>query len=226
MIELNLLEDYPSPKNIRFVGQNLRTITNRIIASKRGKDFFDGDRNFGYGGFRYDGRWVPIAKKINSQFLKKANSKFLQINCEKGFLLQDISTENPLLSVYGTETSKYAIDNSLENVKKNIIFANPTELPFDDNYFDFVIALGAVYTLTLEDALKCLTEIVRVSKSKSFITLATYETSNEYFLFKDWTLLGTLLLKRSEWLEVLKYVGYKGYYYFTDSNTLNLQRKS
>jgi hypothetical protein len=54
--------------------------------------------------------------------------------------------------------------------------------------------------------------------------LATYETEEEYFLFKDWTLLGALLFKREEWLEILKEVKYKGNYWFTDAKSLNLIR--
>lgn len=225
MKEYNLLEGYPSPKAPRIVGENLRPISSRIVASKRDKEFFDGDRNFGYGGFKYDGRWLPIASRINQKFLTNSNSHFLQINCEKGFLLSDILKINPKCSVFGTETSKYAIDNSLDIVKPNIKYCEPTNLPFEDNLFDFVIALGTIYTLTLSDSIKALSEINRVSKGNSFITLATYETEEEYFLFKDWTLLGTLMLKREEWIEVLNSVNYNGYYYFTDSNSLSLLRK-
>ena len=65
---------------------------------------------------------------------------------------------------------------------------------------------------------------MRVSKGKSFITLATYKTEEEFFLFRDWTLLGVLMFKREEWIEILRHVNYRGFYYFTDSNSLNLTR--
>jgi len=225
MKEYNLLQGYPSPKKLRIVGNNLRPIESRIIASKRDKQFFDGDRNNGYGGFKYDGRWVQIASKINEKFFHNSSANFLQINCEKGFLLNDIYNVNPKVNVFGTETSEYAIQESLKSIKRYINFSEPTKLPFEDNFFDFVVALGTIYTLTLTDALKALLEITRVSKGQSFITLATYKTEEEYFLFKDWTLLGTLMFKREEWIEILKSVNYKGYYYFTDANSLNLIRE-
>lgn len=225
MIEYNLLQGYPSPQKPRIVGDNFRPIKSRIIASKRDQEFFDGDRNNGYGGFKYDGRWIPIASKINQKYLNESSSNFLQINCEKGFLLNDIYNINPKTNVFGTENSEYAIKKSLKSIQKNIKFSEPTKLPFVDNFFDFVVALGTIYTLTLSDALQALSEIIRVSKNKSFITLATYKTEEEYFLFKDWTLLGTLMFKREEWIEILRSVNYKGYYYFTDANSLNLIRK-
>ena len=225
MQEYNLLESYPPPKNPRIVGKNLRSVNCRIVASKRGLDFFDGARNHGYGGYKYDGRWIPVASKINRNYLNNTKSKFLQINCEKGFLLNDISEINSSAEIYGTETSEYAIKESLNSIKDNIIYADPTKLPFEENFFDYVVAIGTIYTLTLVDALKALSEIIRVSKGKSFITLATYETEEEYFLFRDWTLLGTLMFKRNEWIEILQSVNYQGDYYFTDSNSLNLIRK-
>ena len=225
MKEFNLLEGYPTPEMPRVVGKNLRSITSRLIASRRDKEFLDGDRNNGYGGFIYDGRWVSVASRINELYLKSPNTKFLQINCEKGFLLHDITNLNNLTQVFGTETSPYAIQESLKSIKANVIQADPTGLPFEDNFFDYVVAVGTIYTLTLVDALKALAEIVRVSKGNSFITLATYETEEEYFLFKDWTLLGTLMFKKNEWIEILKSVNYEGHYYFTSSSSLNLIRK-
>ena len=87
-----------------------------------------------------------------------------------------------------------------------------------------MIALGVIYTLTLADTIRALKEIDKVSNGNSFITLATNETDEEYFLYKDWTLLGALLFKREEWLEILKEVKYKGNYWFTDAKSLNLIR--
>ena len=56
MRKFNLLSDYPKASSIRYVSDSLRTIDHRILASYKDKDFYDGDRNFGYGGFKYDGR--------------------------------------------------------------------------------------------------------------------------------------------------------------------------
>ena len=92
MREFNLLADYPKPKEPRYAGSNLRTIEHRIIASYREKDFFDGHRNYGYGGFKYDGRWKKVADNICKEYELNNDSSFLQIGCEKGFLLKDIKS--------------------------------------------------------------------------------------------------------------------------------------
>lgn len=224
MNEVNLLEGYPQPKEPRKVARNLRTVHHRIIASQRGKDFFDGDRNYGYGGYKYDGRWVPIAERIINHYGLQDDGSVLHINCEEGFLLHDLKQARPSMTVHGTETSEYAIENAMESIKDQIHKATPVKLPFPDHSVDFVIALSLIYTMTLPDAMTALREIGRVGKGNSFITLATYETDEEYFLFKDWTLLGTLMFRKEEWIEILEHVGYSGDYAFTGAQSLNLVR--
>lgn len=222
MRAFNALAGYPEPTRPRCVGPNLRTIRNRIIASYRGREFYDGDRNNGYGGLTYDGRWVPIGKSIIQEYGLNCASAVLQVNCEKGFLLHDLQQLLPGITVRGVETSDYAIEHAMPSVKSYIQKAPVTQLPFADHEFDFVIAIGVVYALTLADAIACLKEIQRVGKGKSFITLASYETPEDKRLFEWWTLLGTLLLRKDEWIEVLEHAGYTGDYTLTSAKTLNL----
>ena len=226
MPEVNILAGYPKPTGPRFVGRNMRTIKHRLTAVERGKNFFDGDRNFGYGGFNYDGRWLPIADRIVKHYGLKDSSRVLHLNCEKGFLLNDLKQVKPSLEIFGTENSDYAIKHAMDEVKNSIRKVSSIELPFPDNFFNFVIGLSYVYTYSLSDAVKALKEINRVGTGNSFITLATYETESEYFLFKDWTLLGTLILKKEEWISVMEHAGYEGDYYFIGANSLNLKRRT
>ena len=82
----------------------------------------------------YDGRWKSIAKRICEKYEIKDNSKILQINCEKGFLLHDLQELNPKIKIYGLESSKYAIDNALPSVKNFINYSDKINLEFEDNY--------------------------------------------------------------------------------------------
>jgi len=225
MRKVNILESYPESKKTRLVHPKIRTIKNRIIASYRGKEFYDGKRENGYGGYKYDGRWKKIARKIFKFYKLKSDAKILQIGCDKGFLLRDIKELYPKAKVKGIEVSDYAIKVSDKSIRKYIKKNNFYQLPYKNNEFDFVIALGPVYSLNLIDAIKCLKEIKRVSKGKSFITLASYTNINDLMMFRYWTLLGTTILKKGEWLEVLKHVGYVGDYNFTNSKYLNLVLK-
>ena len=226
MREFNLLGEYPSPEKSRYVGSNLRTINHRIVATYRDKNFFDGDRNFGYGGFKYDGRWKKVADKLCDKYKLHDNSSFLQLGCEKGFLLKDLRSKYANMRITGLETSSYAISNTMNEIINDVKFCdNYFKLNYKDNEFDFVMALGVVYTHSLGDAIKCLKEIQRVGKGKSFITLASYEDQNDFWLFKQWSLLGTTILHQDEWKELLKHTNYSGDYFFTNAKYLNLVLK-
>lgn len=226
MREFNALEGYPEPPAPRVIGSDVRTIHNRIIANQREKEFFDGDRNNGYGGLKYDGRWQPIAKNMCREYDLNDQSAVLQIECEKGFLLHDFLQIHPAMKVRGTETSDYALKTMMPSVRPHVQKASFTELPFETGEFDFVIAIGPVYFLDLNGAIKCLREIQRVGKGKSFITLGAYESEEELLLFRSWTLLGWTILSKTDWVEVLKYAGYTGDYKFHTAQSLKLVRKT
>lgn len=222
MREFDALSNYPEPTQPRVVHPNIRTIHNRIVASYRDKAFYDGERNDGYGGFKYDGRWAPIAQNMIEQYSLDCGSSVLHIGCDKGFLLHEFLQISPTIKVRGTEVSDYAISCTIASTKEFVQKASFTELPFADGEFDLVIAIGAVYSLNLPDAIKCLKEIQRVGKGNSFITLGAYETEEDLRLFRYWTLLGSTILSKEDWVEVLNHVGYTGDYKFNTASSLNL----
>ena len=222
MREFDLLSIYPNFTK-RVITKNTRSIKNRINASYKDKRFYDGKRNDGFGGYKNDGRWAPIAERIFSIYKLKDNAKILQIGCDKGFLLYEIKKKYKSSLVRGIENSKYPISKAPKLIKKNIKYSDYTKLPFKNNFFDFVIAIGPVYSLNLRDAIRCLIEIARVGKGKSFITLGAYENDNEKKLFEYWTLLGCTILSKKDWKHVLRHVRFTGDYKFNTSNSLNLK---
>ena len=40
------------------------------VAKKYGQDYWDGERRYGYGGYKYDGRWLPIAQAMAARWKK------------------------------------------------------------------------------------------------------------------------------------------------------------
>ena len=222
MREFNALEGYPEPKEPRYVARGLRTIQNRIIASYRDREFYDGDRNNGYGGFRYDGRWKIVAKRMAEEYRLTEKSSILQVGCEKGFLLHDFQALLPGVTVKGIEVSDYAIEHSLDTVRDHIQKAALTRFPFQEETFDLVIGLGVVYALNLADAIQCLKEIQRVTMRHSFITLGSYDSEEEFRMFRYWTLLGCTILSSADWIEVLKHAQYGGDYKFVSARSLKL----
>lgn len=204
----------------RLVTSARASIQNRIIASYRGVAFYDGNRDSGYGGLKYDGRWEPVAQSMAKEYGLGAQAGVLQVGADKGFLLEEFRRLG--FKVRGTEVSKYAIAGAPEGVQPYIELAKPTCLPFDDGEFDLVIAAGPVYSLTLEDAIRCLKEIKRVGR-QSFITLGAYDSWASYFLFRGWSLLGCTILSKADWLAVLEHCEYTGDYKFNTAESLGLQ---
>ena len=72
MKEINLLAKLPRGK--RNVCARAEAKSAEIVAISReyGELYFDGPRTYGYGGYRYDGRWVPVAEDIVKPFRSKA----------------------------------------------------------------------------------------------------------------------------------------------------------
>jgi hypothetical protein len=218
--EFNAFAGYPEPATPRVVSPTLRTITNRIAASYRDREFYDGDRANGYGGMKDDGRWGPICDGIIRAYDLKPGDRILQVNAHKGYLLQEFAMRG--YSVFGQEVSPYAAAHSRIFLKISPF----TELPFKDCIADFVIATSAVYAGSLQDAIKCLREIQRVGSGRSWITLAAYDDENDIeglMLLRYWFLTGTLILTKAEWRIVMEHAGYTGDWRFDTAKSLNLE---
>ena len=217
MREFDALKGYPEPLEPRRV--NERTFQSRLIACERGPEFFDGARPNGYGGLKNDGRWAPIAAFMAKEYGLAPRARILQIQAEKGFLLGEFAKLN--FAVFGTDTSRYArecADVPLDD-------AEPHCTPYPGRYFDLVIAIGPVYTQTLTGAVRVLREIERVKKEDghSFITLGAYEQPGDFWLMRSWSLLGETILKKADWMDVMRHAGYRGDYKFNTATTLNLK---
>lgn len=200
-----------------------RKIANRIAAWELGREYYDGARENGYGGFTYDGRWKTLIPKIIERYGLGPESAVLDLGSKKGFFVNDMKECLPGVTVRGVESHSYPIETGLAGVRADIVMAPYTELPFADGSFDFVLGFSTVYMLNLGDVIKCLKEIQRVGSGKSYITVAGYRTPEERDLFMSWTLIGSTVLHEDDWLELFDAVGYTGDYFFTGARSLNLQ---
>jgi hypothetical protein len=224
MREINLL--FHRNITARYIKKKFRDkIEHKIIASLKGKDFYDGNRKYGYGGYRYDKRWEPIAKRIKKKFNIKSNNKILHINCDKGFFLYEIKKLIPKCKIIGLESSKYAIEHSKKEIKNKIFFNEGWKLNYPDKSFDFIFAPGYIYEFNIRDTVKALKEIRRVSKNKKniYISLGSYDTEQDLKKMKHWSLLGTTFLKKEDWKKVLRFCKYDGFYEFNNAKKLNLK---
>jgi len=199
-----------------------RKLANRVAAWRLDEGYYDGERENGYGGFIYDGRWKTLIPKLAERYRLDAGSSVLDVGCKKGFFLHDLHQCFPGITAKGVESHPYPIETAMADVRGDISLAPYTELPFADDSFDFVLAFSSIYMLNLGDVVTALREIERVGRGKSYITLGAYATNEERRMFEKWTLLGTTLLHVDEWRELFDIVGYTGDYYFTTAGSLNL----
>ena len=87
------------------------------VAKKFGKDYWDGDRKYGYGGYQYDGRWRSLAETIAKHYRLKSTDKILDVGCGKGYLLYELAQVVPGIRVAGIDISNYAIRNAKKEIK-------------------------------------------------------------------------------------------------------------
>lgn len=213
--EIDLLENYPRTKrNIKERGET-KTEEVRRIARLFGRDFFDGDRQYGYGGFEYQPRfWQPVIPSFEKHFDLSAESSVLDVGCAKGFLLHDLEQSIPGISVAGIDISEYAIQHSIDSVKSKVQVADAKCLPFSDSQFDVVIAINTIHNLEKEECGEALREIERVSRKGSFITVDAYRDEEERERMFAWNLTAKTIMSVDEWVTFFDEVGYTGDYFW------------
>ena len=215
--EIDLLENYPKAK--RNLDERLasKNEIDRAVAREFGREFFDGDRNHGYGGFNYMPRfWQPVIPTFKEYWNLTPDSSLLDVGCAKGFMLHDLTTLIPGITVKGVDISEYAIDNAIDSMKPYTEVANAIQLPFPDDSFDVVISINTIHNLDREECGKALQEIERVSKGKSFITVDAYRNEEEKERMYAWNLTAKTIMSVDEWIKFFKEVNYNGdYFWFT-----------
>ncbi len=214
-MEVDLLVNYPKTKrNVKERGAT-KTEEDRAIARQFGKEFFDGERRHGYGGFTYMDRfWTPVVPTFQNHYNLTEKSSLLDVGAGKGFMLYDFNRLIPGIQISGIDISPYAIENAKPEVKNHLQVANATSLPYPDNSFDLVISINTIHNLEKPDLAKALQEIERVSRKSSFITVDAYRNDEEKELMYHWNLTAKTIMHVDEWKAFFKEVGYTGDYYW------------
>lgn len=214
MPEINLLNTHPATK--RNYDKRAAEKTPEIIglAKQFGKDFFDGDRKVGYGGYKYDGRWKAVVERMRQHYSLPEDAAILDIGCGKGFMLHDFKEIMPDCSVAGIDVSEYAIENSMSSVKEYLKVASADKVPFPDNSFDLVISINSIHNLPLELCIASLKEIERVTRKNSFITVDAWRNEQERENLLKWVLTAETYMHVEEWEKLFPEIGFAGDYYW------------
>ena len=213
--EINLLSKLPRGK--RNVNARAEAKTDEIIAISRqyGELYFDGPRKYGYGGYRYDGRWIPVAEDMVKHFDLKPGDRVLDVGCGKGFLVKDLIKVCPGLEAFGLDISEYALMHCEPEVIGRLHLGTAERLPFPDRGFDCALSINTVHDFPRSRAVGVLREIERVSGGHAFVQVDSFYTSQQKEIFESWVLCAQYYDFPNGWKELFQEAGYSGDYYWT-----------
>ena len=180
------------------------------LAKQFGKDYWDGDRKVGYGGYSYDGRWRAVADAMAEHYGLKAGDRVLDVGCGKAFLLYDLTQAVPGIEVRGIDVSEYGIANAKEEVRDCLQAANANDLPFESESFDFVFSINTLHNLMCFDLDKALREFQRVGRKHRYICVESYRNEEEKVNLLYWQLTCESFCSPEEWEWWFERCGYTG----------------
>jgi SAM-dependent methyltransferase len=215
MAEIDLLSKLPQTR--RSVSARATAKTPRILAAARafGEAYFDGPRECGYGGYHYDGRWVPVAKDIVAHFGLKAGDRVLDVGCAKGFLVQDLMAVCPGLEVFGLDISEYAVMHCGSEVVGRLHLGSCEHMPFPDASFAVVLSINTLHNCDRDGVVRSLKEIQRLSRGRAYVQVDSYLNEEQRNQFLDWVLTAKFHDYPEKWREIFAEAGYTGDYFWT-----------
>src|SRR5579871_2943975 len=167
------------------------------MAIKFDYDYWDGSRQTGYGGYKYDGRWRKVADAMIAA-------------SGKGFLLHDFREAIPGLEVAGIDISSYGIAHTMESVKPFCQVGSATKLPWPDKHFDLVVSITTLHNLYNYDLDAALREMMRVSRGAKYLCVEAYRNEREKVNLMYWQLTCRIFHTPQEWDFEFKRAGYNG----------------
>jgi len=196
-----------------------RMVDNKVEAMKIAKkyefDYWDGERKYGYGGYKYlPGRWKPVAEALIERYQLKAESRILDVGFGKGFLLYEIQLINPEIELFGIDISKHGLASVPPESKADLrLHRAQDNYPWPDKFFDLVISLATLHNLHLPELSKSLSEIQRVGKN-GYVMVESFRNEQEQFNLECWALTAETIVNVDSWKWLFNQSGYSGDYEF------------
>ena len=216
MREANLLDLYPRTRR-NIEERAAAAEQQRKVAKQFGREYFDGDRAQGYGGYRYDGRWVKVAERFRDFWKLGPGARVLDVGCAKGFLLHDLRAVLADVQGFGLDISAYAIEHAMEDVRPRIVRGTAASLPFADAAFDAVICINTIHNFPREQCVNAVREIERVKRpgGHSYIQVDSWLTPEQQADFERWQLTALTYFAPDGWKRLFAEGGYTGDFYWT-----------
>ena len=217
MSEIDLMSRYPVTQRNSIINERVKVSdSDRKIAQRFDKEYFDGPRRLGMGGYSYDSKFfTPVVEDIIKYYGLTDESSILDVGCAKGFMLHDFKVALPSCTIAGLDISKYCLENSMESVKPFLKYGSCNKLPYEDNSFDLVVSIATIHNLDIDGVKESLKEIMRVTRKYAFIKVNGYRTQKECDNLNNWNLVAKTILHVDEWVSIFNEIGYtEDYYWF------------
>lgn len=212
MPKLDLMAKYPRSNRQGLLNRSEKLTLEEIrLALQFGREYFDGDRKFGLGGYYYDPKFFSdVVVDIFNHYNLPKEAKILDVGCGKGFMLYDFQRQYPFIEVQGLDISQYCYEHCLPSIKPFFTLGSCDNLPYEDNSFDIVISIATIHNLNLEGVKQSLREIQRVSREHSFVKVNGYKNEEEKKQLNGWNLVAKTILHETEWEALFYEIGYTG----------------
>jgi ubiquinone/menaquinone biosynthesis C-methylase UbiE len=185
-----------------------------LVAKQYGPEYWDGDRRYGYGGYRYDGRWQAVAERLIATYDLKPDARILDVGCGKAHLLCELQRLLPQAELRGFDISNHGLLDAPEAIRP-FLFQHDARapFPFPDGHFDLVISLGTLHNLRLFELQNALREMSRVGQ-KQYLMVESYRNEQELFNLQCWALTAESFFDDEEWVWLLGHFAFAGDYEF------------
>lgn len=218
MPEFDLMKRYPRTERKDLISKRTRvSAKDRKIAQKFGKEYFDGPRHLGMGGYKYDPKFfTPVVEDMVERYHLNVNSRVLDVGCGKGFMLHDLRLAVRGINICGIDISDYCLENSMDTVRPFLKKGSCDNLPYPDKSFDCVISIATIHNLYQRGVQRSIEEMIRVVKNPKncFIKVNGYRTMDEKYQLNAWNLVAKTILPVCAWETMFNTLGYKGDYSF------------
>jgi len=208
MARVDLLRSLPKGRRNVAARAEAKTAEHIRISREYGEMYFDGPREFGYGGYRYDGRWRPVARDIVDHFQLNPGERILDVGCAKGFLVKDLLELG--IDAYGLDISRYALLKCEREVVGRLHQGSADALPFPDGSFSAVLSINTIHNLSRDRCVEALREIQRVASGRAFVQVDSYRTPEEAAFFNSWVLTAQHHDYPEGWERLFRDAGYTG----------------
>jgi SAM-dependent methyltransferase len=177
-------------------------------------DYWDGDRRYGYGGYRYDGRWKVVAGQLIDHYQLGPDARILDVGCGKAHLLHELKLLLPRAEVSGFDISQHGLADAPEAIRPYLFrYRAQDPYPWGDQHFDLVISFGTLHNLRIFELQTAVREIERVGRQK-YVMVESYRNELEQFNLECWALTAEAFFDTAEWIWLYRHFGYTGDYEF------------